>query len=416
MSPRHDTNAERQVLGACLHDPRLLPELDLAAADFYHPTLGQLWDLLVRMDRSGEVIDAVTVGQALISDPIPGLHPAQLHQLMHEAFSTASAEYHAKILRGLSTLRAAEAAAMTALRRVQEASWSQASTVLEEARAALDEASARDEPGEGSLFADALSAAMDQWQQPIRPGVPTGWAEIDQMLSGGWKPGQLTIVGARPAVGKSALAGCAGLAAAEYGVAYYSLEMSKTEAVARIAAAAKRIEIGRLTRHAPTAEDWQKLAALTRDAASWRLMVDDRARLSMAQIRASVRSLSRAWAPRLVIIDYLQILRPADERADNRERQVNRLAEDCKLLAREFDTHVLALAQVGRGPMSRADKKPTMADLRESGGIEAHADNIILLHRDEERPGEIELIVEKNRHGRTGPVVLEWAPYYAQIR
>lgn len=130
-------------------------------------------------------------------------------------------------------------------------------------------------------------------------------------------------------------------------------------------------------------------------------MVDNRSRLSMAQVRSTVRSWSRKFHPRLVIIDYLQILRPADERNDTRERQVNRLAEDCKLLAREFDVHVLALAQVGRGSTMRTDKRPTMSDLRESGGIEAHADNIILLHRADDRPGEIEFNIEKNRHGKT---------------
>jgi replicative DNA helicase len=135
----------------------------------------------------------------------------------------------------------------------------------------------------------------------------------------------------------------------------------------------------------------------------------------MAQIRAQVRTWKRRGPVPLIIIDYLQLVAPADTR-EQRERQVARIAEDMKHLAKEFDTHVLALAQVNRGSTQRADTRPTMADLRESGGIEAHADNIILLHRDdEEMEGEIEFIIEKNRHGETGKIRLAWRPHFGSV-
>ena len=222
-------------------------------------------------------------------------------------------------------------------------------------------------------------------------------------------------MGARPAVGKSLVAGCAAVAASAYGVGFFSLEMKEHEVVGRMAAASEGIDLHKINSHTLGEPEWAKISRLTAKASQWPVYIEEASRITMAQIRATVRTWSRRGPLPLVIIDYLQLCAPADPR-DMRERQVSRIAEDCKHLAKEFDTHVLALAQVNRGSTQRADPRPTMADLRESGGIEAHADNIILLHRDDqEMEGEIELIIEKNRHGETGKIRLAWRPHFASV-
>jgi len=416
MSPRHDLEAEKLLLGACISDQRIVRDLTVTAEDFYSPIHQEIWQMITDMDRANEPIDPVTLGQRIFTAGVRGLKPDYASHLHGLVFTTAAAARHAQIVVGLARLRRVAEVGARLEQISANADVESVGAALEDARSSLDASLAREATGGGASFHEALLEAMDEWGKEITPGVPTGWADLDDAFNGGWKPGQLTIVGARPAVGKTVIAGCAAVAAAQHGVGYFSLEMSRTEAVGRMAAAARRIELGRFGRHDLTDSDWARLAELAAASQEWKLMVDNRSRLSMAQVRSTVRSWSRKFHPRLVIIDYLQILRPADERNDTRERQVNRLAEDCKLLAREFDVHVLALAQVGRGSTMRTDKRPTMSDLRESGGIEAHADNIILLHRADDRPGEIEFNIEKNRHGKTAILPMAWAPYYGQVR
>jgi len=190
--------------------------------------------------------------------------------------------------------------------------------------------------------------------------------------------------------------------------------MKEYEVVGRMTAASEGVDLHHLNSCDLTEADWSKVARLRSKSAEWPVYVEELSRTSMAQIRAQVRTWKRRGPLPLVIIDYLQLVSPADTR-EQRERQVARIAEDCKHLAKEFDTHVLALAQVNRGSTQRADPRPTMADLRESGGIEAHADNIILLHRSDDMEGEIEFIIEKNRHGETGKINLAWRPHFASV-
>jgi replicative DNA helicase len=264
-------------------------------------------------------------------------------------------------------------------------------------------------------FHAALQDAIETWTAPKGRGFGTGWHELDQKFNGGWHPGQLTVLGARPAIGKSLVAGCAAVAASSYGAGFFSLEMKEHEVIARMTAASEGIDLHTINTGNFTESDWSKLTRLNEKSAEWPVYVEEKSMVTMAQIRATVRSWKRRGPVPLVIVDYLQLVSPADRR-ESRERQVSRIAEDCKHLAKEFNTHVLALAQVNRESTSRENKRPTMADLRESGGIEAHADNIILLHRDdEEMEGEIEFIVEKNRHGETGKIRLAWRPHFASV-
>jgi replicative DNA helicase len=413
-TPRQDVDAERAVIGAAMLDQRVLEDIHLKGEDFYRPQHEQLWDLILTEARSGRPVTPLALVQRLITAPIAGLESTYLHECMEAAPVRAAVPHHAGIITGLARLRRLADVGVKLQQMSLTSAWDETEQVLDDARAVLD-ATANEAAGiRVRTYADALESAIDLWSSPKGKSYPTGWSELDRKFNGGWHPGQLTILGARPAVGKSLVAGCAAVAAATYGVGFLSLEMKEHEVIGRMTAATEGVDLHHLNSFTLTEADWAKVARHRTRSAEWPVYIEEASRISMAQIRATVRTWKRRGPVPLVIIDYLQLVAPADTR-EQRERQVARIAEDCKHLAKEFDTHVLALAQVNRGSTQRADPRPTMADLRESGGIEAHADNIILLHRDDEMEGEIEFIIEKNRHGETGKISLAWRPHFASV-
>lgn len=412
-APRQDIDAERAVIGAVMLDHRNLENVNLKPEDFYLPIHDQLWQMILSESRAGKPFTPLALSQKLVSNPILGMEPTYLHECASSA-PYGMTEHYAGIVAGVARLRRLADVGVRLQQAAATASWDTTEAVLDQARATLD-ATANEAAGlRVRTFADALEAAIDRWSSPKGKSYATGWSELDRKFNGGWHPGQLTIMGARPAVGKSLVAGCAAVAATGYGVGFFSLEMKEYEVIGRMAAASEGIDLHHLNSCDLTEQDWSKIARLRSKSAEWPVYVEELSRTSMAQIRAQVRTWKRRGPLPLVIIDYLQLVAPADTH-EQRERQVARIAEDCKHLAKEFDTHVLALAQVNRGSTQRADPRPTMADLRESGGIEAHADNIILLHRSDDMEGEIEFIIEKNRHGETGKINLAWRPHFASV-
>lgn len=412
--PRNDLEAEKIIIGTVLMDQRALADCEIEAAEFWSPHNEQLWDFMLASSRAGKPINLTTMSQHLIAGGVLGLGPAYLHECLALGTSVAAVEHYCKIVSALAKLRRINSVGVKLSEDVATAPWEEADQALNKARTELDAAAAMGTSGVRVVtFADALAATIADWQSPKAKSFPTGWPDLDEKLNGGWHPGQLTIIGARPAVGKSVVASCATVAAAGYGAGFFSLEMSQTEVVGRMAAAEQGIPLSHLNSKEITDQDWGKIARLVEKSADWPVYIEVNSRMSMSQIHATVRSWSRRGPVPLIIIDYLQLLTPAD-RSEQRERQVSRLAEDCKHLAKEFNTHVIALAQVNRGSTQRADPRPVMSDLRESGGIEAHADNIILLHR-EEGSHYIEFIIGKNRHGETGKLEMIWRPHYASI-
>ncbi len=414
-TPRQDIDAERAVIGAAMLDQRVLEDIHLKGEDFYRPQHEQLWDMILTESRAGRPVTPMALVQKLVTAPILGLTPTYLPECMEAAPVRGAVPHYAGIITGLARLRRLSDVGVKLQQMSLTSGWDETEQVLDDARAVLD-ATANEASGiQVRTFADALESAIDLWSSPKGKSYPTGWSELDHRFNGGWHPGQLTVMGARPAVGKSLVAGCAAVAAASYGVGFFSLEMKEHEVIGRMTAASEGVNLHNLNSFDLTESDWAKVAKLRAKSAEWPVYIEELSRTSMAQIRAQVRTWKRRGPVPLIIIDYLQLVAPADTR-EQRERQVARIAEDMKHLAKEFDTHVLALAQVNRGSTQRADTRPTMADLRESGGIEAHADNIILLHRDdEEMEGEIEFIIEKNRHGETGKIRLAWRPHFGSV-
>lgn len=414
MEVRHDLDAERHVLAACMLDPQGLDAITLTGGEFWDPRHETLWGLITDQRRAGRPVDPVSVVEAMPPGGVDGLRPGYVTGLMAEStVPRGTAEHYARIVAGLALLREVQRVATQMMQEANEATWDTADKPLAAARAAIDAATDQSANVGVRTFSEALEDAVTEWERPEdTTAQPTGWGELDDYLNGGWKPGQVTILGARPAVGKSLIAGCAAVAAHTHGAGFFSLEMSERELVSRMVATEMGINLGHIESRDLTDEDWDRIIRLRGEAPDWRVFIEAKPRRSMEQIRATLRTWTRQHPVPLVIIDYLQLVSPADPR-EMRERQVSRIAEDCKALAKDFNCHVLALAQVNRGSTMREDKRPTMSDLRESGGIEANADNIILLHRDDEAEDMIQFIVAKNRHGRTGTIELVWRPHTA---
>jgi replicative DNA helicase len=270
------------------------------------------------------------------------------------------------------------------------------------------------------LWADTLTAAITP--PTIADRIPTGIVDLDLLLNGGWAGGQLVVVGARPAIGKTTAAtGFARAAAVHNGICTLldSLEMDEKELSKTILAAEAKIPLHHIKQGITDDAGMARAARVTEKILAAPLHIDDDPNLSLARLRAQVRHLVRTAGLRLVIVDYLQLMQAP--KAENRQGEVAKLSRGLKLLAKEFGITMMILAQLNRGPEHRQDKRPTKSDLRESGAIEQDADIVILLHREDAydrespRAGEIDLIVDKHRGGHPGTITAAAQLHYSRI-
>ena len=249
--------------------------------------------------------------------------------------------------------------------------------------------------------------------------MPTGFAELDE-LTGGLHPGQMIVVAARPAVGKSTLGLDFARAAAvkhQMCTAVFSLEMSRSEIIQRLFSAEGTIKLQDIRKAKFTKEEWLRIGgSVARAVSESRLFIDDSPGLSLMEIRAKCRRLKQQHNLRLVIIDYLQLM-SSNVKVESRQQEVAMFSRALKLLAKELEVPVVAISQLNRGPEGRADKRPQMSDIRESGSVEQDADVVMLLHRDRDNPereGESDLIVAKHRNGPTKDIVLGFQGHYSR--
>jgi replicative DNA helicase len=247
----------------------------------------------------------------------------------------------------------------------------------------------------------------------VARGVPTGFTELDEVTNG-LHPGQMIIVAARPGVGKSTL----GLdflrsCSIKHRLAsvIFSLEMSKSEIVMRLLSAEAKIKLADMRSGRMNDDDWTRLARRMSEISEAPLYIDDSPNLTMMEIRAKARRLRQKADLRLIVIDYMQLM-TSGKKFESRQVEVSEFSRHLKLLAKELEVPVVAISQLNRGPEQRTDKKPMLADLRESGSLEQDADVVILLHRpdaferDDPRGGEADFILAKHRNGPTKTVTV----------
>jgi replicative DNA helicase len=270
---------------------------------------------------------------------------------------------------------------------------------------------------DATSVSDALHDAIDEMEKIAgRNGahieIPTGFRELDE-LTNGLHPGQLVLIAARPALGKSTLALDIARSAAirsKQPTVFFSLEMSRSEIAMRLLAAETSIFLQKMRNGSIDQQGWTKITKKQADLSDAPLYIDDSPNLTLVEIRAKCRRMKQQHGLKLIVIDYLQLM-SSGKRVENRQQEVSEFSRSLKLLAKELNVPVIALSQLNRGPEQRSDKKPQLSDLRESGSLEQDADIVILLHRERyadsgDTNNDAELIVAKHRNGATKSVTV----------
>jgi len=429
--PPQDLHAEQSVLGGMLLSKDAIADCVevLRSADFYRPAHEAIFDAVLGLYGRGEPADAITVSDELSKrgdlQRVGG--QAYLHQLIQSVPTAANAGYYGQIVAERAVLRRLVEAGT----RIVQLGYAQGGGDVEDiVNAAQAEVYAVADKRGGEdyhVLGDILEAAVDEIEHASgssgeMTGVPTGFTDFDA-LTNGLHPGQMIVVAARPAVGKSTWALDIARSAAikhKQATVVFSLEMSRTEITMRLLSAEAGIQLQHMRKGTMRDEDWTRLARTMGEVSDAPLFIDDSPNMSLMEIRAKCRRLKQRNNLRLVIIDYLQLM-SSGKRVESRQQEVSEFSRALKLLAKELEVPVIALSQLNRGPEQRTDKKPQMSDLRESGSIEQDADMVILLHRESlyeresPREGEADLIVAKHRNGPTDTIVVAFQGHYSRF-
>lgn len=356
--------------------------------------------------------------------PIQPLDMPALARLYDEAqTSYSAAAYYAKQVTDAAIARRYLALGADIGLRGRSAAFDP-DTDIAAAQDILDGLIRNDPANSPSLVRDIIGGALERAVTPPtnEDRIPTGFIDLDGLFAGGFAPGQLIVIGARPAIGKSTLGlGFARAAAITNKIPtlFESLEMGEDELANNILSAQARIPLHHIKQGTVSDADIARAARFVPDITAAPLHVNDASHLTLPMLRGRVRHLIRTAGLRLVIVDYLQLMQAP--KAENRQAEVAALSRGLKLMAKEFGITVVILAQLNRGPEQRQDKRPAKSDLRESGAIEQDADIVILLHRedayekDSPRSGEADFIVDKHRGGPTAIVTVAFAGHYAQF-
>lgn len=415
--PMQHRDAEEQLLGAAMSGaPDLDDLLDLIEPDdFYRPLYGDVWAAIGRVHRAGNQPEPTSVRLAL-AEAESTFDPVKLFDLTAACQMPAHAAYYADLVR-----------VAAGLRRIQDAgakitqiggTHGDLEERREEARKVIDDACRGRAVSKARRLADLLPAAVDAAQAGETGVLSTGWPDIDRAI-GGIAPGRLIVFGARPGGGKSIAGTNLALHIAHHhghAALVASLEMPEGEVMNRLLAAHARANLTDLTNGTVSESDWANIAAKYAELEKMPIFVDDSSDLSVQGLRRIARDVQRQRDDlALIVVDYLQLMRPAQRRRDaSRAEEVSQIARDLKLLARETGACVVAMAQVNREGGKAADG-PRLTDIRE-GGAENDADVVVLLHRPDFDIPEVTATVAKNRHGPANAVAtLQMLGHYARL-
>lgn len=419
-APPQDLDAERAVLGACLMSPAALDTCReiVNGWDFYRPAHEMIWDAFVDVHETGEPVDPITVGDRLrevgLIDQVGG--SAALHELTASVVSPASAEYHAQIVAATAVRRRLVEYA-TALADDANKPEGDTDAILADAAQRLDALSRGRNRVQLKPLSTTISGTLESIEGGLPPFEPTPWPDLDNLING-WRRGGLHVIAARPGGGKSLLGLQSALMTARSGkaVTYAVMEMDHDEVNVRLLSQSAEIGMTALSRRNLVEFQWAKVNKVVPGLADAPLYVDDTPGQTVDHIRAHCRAVARRHDLGLVVVDYLQQVQPAPHLTKApRYEQVGHITRSLKMLARELDVPVLAMAQAARPPKGATPQPPNLSDLRESGDIEADADAVIFLHRANPDDDEVEVHVRKARQGRLGDARLSWQAQYARL-
>jgi len=428
--PPQNLEAEQSVLGATLIEREAIGKTIevLSESDFYKESHREIYSAILDLFEKNEPVDLVTIAEELRSrgklDQIGG--PAYITALINSVPTAGNVEYYAKIVREKSTLRDLINAAIHIVAQGYE-STEDVDVILDRAEQQLFDISQRRVSRSFVLLKDALKDSFEAIEELYArkehvTGIPTGLKEFD-IQTAGLQPSDLVIVAGRPSMGKTSFALSVALHVGiqlKIPVAIFSLEMANSQLVQRMLCSEARVDAYKLRTGYLSESDWPELTIAAGKLAEAPIFIDDTPGISALEVRAKARRLKSEQNLGLVIIDYLQLM-GGRVGIENRQQEIADVSRSLKALARELHIPVMALSQLSRAPEQRSDRRPQLADLRESGAIEQDADLVALLLREEyyhptpENKDKVDVIIAKQRHGPVGSFKLDFRKEYTRF-
>ncbi len=427
----HDLLAEKSLVGCLIIDGASYDEiidLGITKTDFYHPKYGIMFDAISELSNKNQAIDYVTVCSKL-SDigkiEAVGGH-SFVHEIVEDQASSANIYHYAEVVKNKSSLREMVRTAM----RVADTgksftgNFSDFVQLVEESFFKLT-----NNIKKGNLLElnSCLRENLKDLEDTSRvagemSGLTTGYTRLDQLVLG-LQSGQLVVLAARPGMGKTSLAlnmAVKSCKVSNLPVAIFSLEMLNKELSMRILSSEAKVDSKRLRMKNFLDTDLRSIGMAVQELSALPIHINDSGDTTVIDIQSQCRKIKSERGLGLVIVDYLQLLKPATNNP-SREQQISEMSRSLKSMAKEIGCPVIALSQLNRSVESRPDKRPNTSDLRESGAIEQDADIVLLIYRDDfynkdsKEPGIAEVIVAKNRSGETGTAKLSWIGAYTSF-
>ena len=431
--PPQNLEAEMALIGSVLVDREIMGVVSeiVRPDDFYAHVHESIFAVLQHLYDRGEPLDKITVAEELKRrgelDNVGGL--SYLSSLMDTVQTAASAAYYAKLVREKSVLRGL----IHAGTRITQLGFEREEDVdgaLDQSEQMVYELGNRQLRGDFTPVSRLLKPAFEHIDMLFhnrggRTGLTAGFHDIDEMTTG-FQPGNFIIVAARPGMGKTSFALNMAVAAAREEtapIAFFSLEMSNDELVQRLICAEAQISMHDMRRGHIKNEHWERISDAMGELNELSIYLDDAGGLSVSEIRSRCRRLKSGFGLSAVFIDYLQLLRPnVLSKNANRNEELSEICRTLKMTAKDLEVPIIALAQLNRGVETRADKRPMLSDLRDSGSLEQESDMVAFLFRegyysnDVSEPDLTEFIIAKHRNGPTGTVKLRFVREYTLFR
>lgn len=428
--PPNSLEAEQSVLGAMLLDKEAISTATelISGEDFYREAHKEIFEAVVEIFDKGEPVDLITLTEKLKTrntlDAVGGI--LYLTNLMSAVPTTHNVKYYAKIIEDKSLLRRLIKSSNEVMSQCYEGSEDVALIIDQAEKKVFDISLNRSTQGFIHIK-KILNSNFDKIEELYLnkgsiTGIPTGFKDLDDMLSG-LQNSDFVLVAARPSMGKTAFMMNIVQHAAVRGnvtAAVFSLEMSKEQLIQRVLCSEALIDAHRLRIGDINEDEWIKLARAMGPLSEASIYIDDTPSISITEMRAKCRRLKLEHNLGLIVIDYLQLMQGKGN-SENRQQEISEISRSLKALAKEINVPVVAGAQLSRAPELRADHRPILSDLRESGSIEQDADVVMCLYRDEyyhpdtEKRNIAEIIVAKQRNGPTGTAELVWLGQYTKF-
>lgn len=430
--PPQNIEAEQSVLGSILLENSAVNKVleVLSAGDFYNEAHRKIFNVTVELSERNEPVDLITLSNALkdrsMLDSVGGT--TYLASLVDNVPSAANVANYARIVKEKAILRGLITSATEIIDNCFE-TGSDVDNILDKAEHSIFEISEnkvrQDYFPIRDIIKDSFRSIEDLYsRQQLITGVPTGFEKIDD-LTAGLQKSELIIIAGRPSMGKTAFALNIALHAAmeaQIPSAIFSLEMSKEQLAFRLLSSEAKVDAQRLRKGFLGETDWPKLTTAAGRLSEAPLFIDDTAAITVLEMKAKSRRLKADRGLGLIVVDYIQLMR-AGSKHDSREQEISDISRSLKALAKELRVPVIALSQLNRQVENRTNRRPQMADLRESGAIEQDADVIAFIYRDEVYnksddnidKGTAEIIIAKQRNGPTDTVKLAFVDKYTSF-